>query len=85
MPNGKLKGYRLYPGRDRKRFAAIGLRPGDLVTNINGVPLNDMAQGMSLFQSMGEVTQLTVTLERNGQAQVLTIDTSEITNKGDNE
>ena len=44
-----------------------------------------MAQGMSLFQSMGEVTQLTVTLERNGQAQVLTIDTSEMTNKGDNE
>ena len=85
MPNGKLKGYRLYPGRDRKRFAAIGLRPGDLVTNINGVPLNDMAQGMSMFQSMGEVTQLTVTLERNGQAQVLTIDTSEMTNKGDNE
>lgn len=85
MPNGKLKGYRLYPGRDRKRFAAIGLRPGDLVTNINGVPLNDMAQGMSLFQSMGEVTQLTVTLERNGQPQVLTIDTSEMANKDDNE
>jgi len=84
MPDGKLKGYRLYPGRDRKRFAAIGLRPGDLVTNINGVPLNDMAQGMSLFQSMGEVTQLTVTLERNGQPQVLTLDTTKMTNKDDN-
>ena len=34
MPNGELKGYRVYPGRDRRRFAALGLRPGDLVTEL---------------------------------------------------
>jgi general secretion pathway protein C len=84
MPNGTLKGYRLYPGRDRKRFAAMGLRPGDLVTDINGVPLNDMAQGMTLFQSLGDATELTVTLERNGQPQVLTLDTSDMMNKDEN-
>ena len=84
MPDGTLKGYRLYPGRDRKSFAAMGLRPGDLVTDINGVPLTDMSQGMALFQSLGEATQLTVTLERNGQPEVLTLDTSAMLNKDDN-
>lgn len=81
MPDGTLKGYRLYPGRDRKSFAAMGLRPGDLVTDINGVPLTDMSQGMAVFQSLGDATQLTVTLERNGQPQVLTLDTSAMMNK----
>jgi general secretion pathway protein C len=83
MPDGTLKGYRLYPGRDRKAFAAMGLRPGDLVTDINGVPLTDMSQGMALFQSLGDATQLTVTVERNGQPQVLTLDTSDMMNKDD--
>lgn len=27
MPNGELKGYRLYPGRNREQFAALGLQP----------------------------------------------------------
>ncbi len=85
MPNGTLKGYRLYPGRDRKTFAAMGLRPGDLVTDINGVPLNDMSQGMTLFQSLGDATQLTVTIERNGNPQVLNLDTTAMVNKDDNQ
>ena len=83
MPDGKLKGYRIYPGRDRKGFAALGLRPGDLVTDINGVALNNMADGMSLFQSLGDASQVTVTLERNGQPQVVSIDTSLVMNKDD--
>ena len=37
MPNGQLKGYRVFPGRNRQQFIALGLRPGDLVTAINGV------------------------------------------------
>jgi len=81
MPDGKLKGYRIYPGRDRKRFAALGLRPGDLVVDINGIALNNMAEGMNLFQTLGNATQVTVTLERSGQTQTLTLDTSQLMNK----
>src|SRR5690348_629205 len=32
----QLKGYRVYPGKDRSVFTAAGLRPGDLVTSVNG-------------------------------------------------
>jgi general secretion pathway protein C len=72
--DGQQRGYRLYPGRDRRTFAALGLRPGDLVTEINGTALNDPASGMEIFKSMGEATSVTVTLERNGQPEVLVLD-----------
>jgi general secretion pathway protein C len=36
MVAGQMQGYRVYPGRDRKQFAALGLRPGDLIKDING-------------------------------------------------
>ena len=80
MPNGELKGYRVYPGRDRRRFAALGLRPGDLVTDINGQPLNDLQSAAEVFKNMGDSTQLTVTIERNGSPMALTLDTSQLSN-----
>src|SRR6185312_5026619 len=42
---GKQRGYRVYPGRNRQAFVRLGLRPGDLVTAINGTPLDDPSRG----------------------------------------
>ncbi len=78
MPNGELKGYRLYPGRNREQFAALGLQPGDLVTEINGMTLNNPPQAMELFRSLSSATQATVTIERGGQQQSLTLDISQV-------
>lgn len=80
MPNGELKGYRVYPGRDRRAFAALGLRPGDLVTEINGQPLNNIQTGLQVFRSIGESPQMTVTIERNGTPMVLSVDSSQFNN-----
>ena len=33
---GKLRGFRAYPGANRAIFSKLGLKPGDLVTAING-------------------------------------------------
>jgi len=77
--DGQQRGYRLYPGRERSKFAALGLRPGDLVTEINGTALNDPTSGMEIFQSLGEATSVTVTIERNGQPEVLVLDTTALT------
>jgi general secretion pathway protein C len=79
MPNGQLKGYRVFPGRNRQQFISLGLRPGDLVTEINGVALNNPAQGMEIFRSLGESSQVSVTIERNGRPQVLNLDSSKFT------
>ncbi len=80
MPNGEMKGYRVYPGRDRRAFAAMGLRPGDLVTEINGQALNNLQTGMEVFRQLGDASQMTVTIERNGNPMALTLDSSQFTN-----
>ncbi len=82
MPNGELAGYRVYPGRDRRRFAALGLRPGDLVTEINGQPLNDLQNGMETFREMGNAPQINVTIERGSTSMVLTLDTEQFVGIG---
>lgn len=82
MPNGQLKGYRIYPGPNRQQFAALGLRAGDLITEINGVVLNNPAQGTEVFRSLGSATQVTVTLERDGQPQVLSLNLDQVSPAG---
>ena len=76
--DGQLAGFRVYPGRNRQKFAALGLRPGDLIKDINGQPLNDPTQAMQVFQSLGETQEVTVTIERNGQEQSLVLNTSQL-------
>lgn len=75
---GQQQGYRVYPGRDRKAFAALGLRPGDLIKDIDGAALTDPQQAMEIFQNLGNADQVSVTVERNGQPEVLTLTTSQL-------
>ena len=76
--NGVQRGYRVYPGRNRQQFAKLGLQPGDLVLSINGTPLDDPQRGMEIFNTMGTSDRVTVSVERNGQAQELTLNTAQI-------
>jgi general secretion pathway protein C len=76
--NGQQQGYRVYPGRDRQQFAALGLRPGDLIKDIDGQALNDPTQAMQIFQSLDSSDQVSVTVERNGQPQVIVLRTSQL-------
>jgi general secretion pathway protein C len=75
---GQQQGYRVYPGRDRKQFAALGLRPGDLIKDIDGAALTDPQQAMEIFQNLGTADQVSVTVERNGQPEVLVLSTSQL-------
>ncbi len=76
--NGQQSGYRVYPGRDRQQFSALGLRPGDLIKDIDGRSLTDPTQAMQVFQSLGTSEQVTVTVERNGQPQTIVLKTSQL-------
>ena len=82
--NGQQQGYRVYPGRDRRQFAALGLRPGDLIKDIDGQSLTDPTQAMEIFQSLGTADQVSVTVERNGQPEVIVLKTDQL-NLGEDE
>ena len=81
--NGQQSGYRVYPGRNRQQFAALGLRPGDLIKDIDGQSLTDPTQAMQIFQSLGTSEQVTVTVERNGQPQTVILKTSQLDLSGE--
>ncbi len=83
MEGGQMVGFRLNPGRDRKAFEALGLKPGNVVTDINGTKLDDPSRGLQVFQSLGEATQANVTVIRDGMPTVLVVDTSQLQNLGD--
>ncbi|HEX3835637.1 MAG TPA: type II secretion system protein GspC [Steroidobacteraceae bacterium] len=75
---GKLRGYRVYPGRNARAFATLGLRNGDLVLSINGTALDDPARGNDIFSTLGNSDQARVTVMRNGQQQDITLNMSQI-------
>ena len=76
--NGQQRGYRVYPGRNRKQFSRLGLMPGDLVTAVNGTPLDDPNRGMEILQSMNSATEVAVTVERNGQSTQININNAQV-------
>ena len=78
IQQGQMVGFRINPGRNRQQFAALGLRPGDVVTDINGTAMTDPSQGLQVFESLGETSQATVSVLRNGNPEVLVIDTAQL-------
>ena len=76
--DGQQQGYRVYPGRNRAQFTALGLRPGDLVKDIDGQALSDPTQAMQIFQTLGSTDQVSVTVERNGQPEVIVLRTDQL-------
>ena len=75
---GTQRGFRVYPGRNRQQFASLGLQPGDLVTAINGASLDDPARAGEIFNTLSNSDRVTVSIERNGQSQQLTLNTAQI-------
>jgi general secretion pathway protein C len=76
--DGQQQGYRVYPGRNRAQFTALGLRPGDLIKDINGQSLNDPTQAMKIFQTLGDSSEVSVTVERNGQPEIIVLRTDQL-------
>jgi len=70
---GKLRGFRAYPGRNRIIFSKLGLKPGDLVTAINGTPLDDPQHSQEVLNTIQNSDHATVTIDRAGQRQDITL------------
>src|SRR5712672_1285999 len=75
---GRLRGFRAYPGRNRQIFNKLGLKPGDLVTAINGTPLDDPQRSQDVFNTIQTSDHATVTIERAGQKQDITLNIAQV-------
>jgi general secretion pathway protein C len=75
---GKLRGFRAYPGRNKTIFGKLGLKPGDLVTAINGQPLDDPQHSQEVLNTIQSSTTATVTVERGGAKQDITLNIAQV-------
>jgi general secretion pathway protein C len=75
---GRMRGFRVYPGSNRQAFARLGLRPGDLVTAINGTPLDDKDRAQEIFNTLSSSTEARVSLTRNGRQQELVLNLAQV-------
>jgi general secretion pathway protein C len=56
----------------------LGLRPGDLVKDIDGQSLTDPTQAMKIFQTLGNSSEVSITVERNGQPETIILRTDQL-------
>ena len=70
---GRQVGYRIYPGPNRAAFQASGLHPGDLVTAVNGVPLNNPAQTLQLLSQLSQAQSVSLSIQRGNQSQTVNL------------
>ena len=86
LAGGKLSGYRIFPGGRASigSFTQLGLRPGDLVTAVNGTPLDDINRGNEILQTLSSAATATLTLQRNGQSQELNLNLETVVSDAEN-
>ncbi len=72
MRNGRIEGYR-FTHNDRALMKDLGLQPQDIITAINGVGVSDSATLMEMMGRLDSMSELNLTLKRNGQTKDITI------------
>jgi type II secretory pathway component PulC len=71
MAGGKFHGFRIAAFHDASFWKGVDLRPGDVVTSVNGFPIERPEQAQAAFESLDVASELRVTYEREGQAREL--------------
>lgn len=61
---GQIVGYRIRPGRNAEQFTALGLQANDIVTAVNGVPLNNPGKIMEIYRNMSNATSANLEIKR---------------------
>lgn len=68
----QIKGF-TFNHNDKQIMRALGLRSGDVITQVNGSPVSDPSVVSSLFTDLNSLSSLQLTVERNGRTEVLNI------------
>lgn len=72
-PGGQLHGYRVYPGKNASVFTNAGLKPGDLVTAVNGTAMDDTKKALQMLNDLSKASNVSLTIDRGGQLQTINV------------
>lgn len=73
LDNGRIAGVRVSTAGDAALMARLGLRPSDIVTAVNGIPVDSVARGQQILDSLGSATDVRVTVTRDGAPSEITM------------
>ena len=73
LENGRMAGVRLAAGRNSDVLSRAGLLPTDIVTAVNGIPLDGPERGAQLLGNLKNSRSAQVTVRRDGKEIQLTI------------
>jgi S1-C subfamily serine protease len=68
---GRFHGFRIAGLRDPQFWSGVDLQPGDVVTSVNGFPIERPEQALTAFESLDVASELRVAVERGGQPREL--------------
>jgi general secretion pathway protein C len=68
MTNGQTDGFIIRRLKRTSILNKLGLKRGDVIQNVNGIPLNGPEAGLQVFQQLREARQIDLAVERKGEA-----------------
>jgi len=69
--NGEITGFRIFQFDQNSIFHKLGLQDGDVIREINGIPLNNVARTIQFLNGLREENHVQVNVLRNGSPVTL--------------
>jgi S1-C subfamily serine protease len=67
LNDGRFVGWEIVELVPPELFASVDLKPGDVVTQVNGMPIERELEAFNAFQSLRQASELRVKRERGGE------------------
>src|SRR6266704_603731 len=74
VPNPGGGGFLVREVQSGSLYEKLGLRPGDVIRNVNGQPITNMDDVMRLYQQFGSAERVLVDVQRQGRSETLYYD-----------
>ncbi|RLA00324.1 MAG: type II secretion system protein GspC [Gammaproteobacteria bacterium] len=65
--DGNFQGFRIAPGKNRALFGRLGLRRNDILTQVNGISLDDPSTALSLMEQFKSAEEINLTIKRGNK------------------
>lgn len=72
LEEGRIKGYRLFH-QDAQLMRALGIQKSDIITEVNGMSLDDPAVLYQLLNELDSSKDIRLTVERKGSKEVIVV------------
>lgn len=71
LADGRFRGWTIVDLRPSTFWAPVDLKPGDVVTSVNGLPIERETEAWDAFESLRTAGELRIAYDRNGVERTL--------------